>query len=76
VDTVSSLYKGSVADDGAESDKSGLAFLLLRLSEGIGNGAEVGVTIVDVENLPTVGEEPLFNIFSERECSVTINGDI
>ena len=73
---MSSLYKGAVADDGAEADKSRLVLLLLRLSDGVGNCLKVAVTIVDMENLPTVGKESLLNIFSKRNGSVTIDGDI
>ena len=73
---MSPLDKGAVADDGAEPDKSGLVLLLLRLSNGVGNGVEVAVTIVDVENLPTVGKEPLLNVFSKCDSSVTIDRDV
>ena len=52
---MSSLYKGTVADDGADTDKSRLILLLLRLGDGVGNGLEVDVTIVYMEDLPTVG---------------------
>lgn len=76
VDTMTSLYKGAIADDSAEPDKSRLVLFLLRLSDGLGNGLEVVVTIVDVENLPTVGKEPLLNVFSKCESSVTIDRDI
>ena len=73
---MSSLYKGAVTNDGAEADKSRLVLLLLRLSDGVGNSLEVAVTIVDMEDLPTVGKESLLNVFSKRKSSVTIDGDI
>ena len=76
VDTMTPLDKGAVADDSTETDKSRLVLLLLRLNYGVGNGLEVVVTIVDVENLPTIGKEPLLNVFSKCESSVTINRDI
>ena len=76
VDTMCPLYKRAVADDSAEPDKSRLVLHLFGLNDGVGNGLEVGVTIVDVQNLPTVGKEPLLNVFSKCESSVTIDRDI
>jgi len=73
---MSSLYKGAVANDGADPDKSRLVLLLLRLDDGVGNSLEVAVTLVDVENLPAVGKEPLLNVFSECDSSVTIDGNV
>jgi hypothetical protein len=73
---MSPLYKGAVADDSAEPNKSRLVLLLLCLSNGVGNSLEVAVTIVDMENLPTVGKEPLLNVFSKCDCSVTIDRDV
>lgn len=76
VDTMSPLYKGAIADDSAEPDKSWLVLLLLCLGDSIGNRLEVTVTIVDVENLPTVGKEPLLNVFSKCDSSVAIDRDV
>ena len=76
VNTMTPLDKGAVADDSTEADKSRLVLLLLRLNDGVGNGLEVVVTIVDMENLPTIGKEPLLNVFSKCESSVTIDRDI
>ena len=76
VDTMCPLYKGAVADDSAEPDKSRLVLHLFCLNDGVGNGLEVTVTIVDVQNVPTVGKEPLLNVFSKCESSVTIDRDV
>lgn len=76
VDTMSPLYEGAVADDSAEPDQSRLVLLLLCLSDGVGNSLEIAITIVDVENLPTVGKEALLNVFSKCDSSVTIDGDV
>lgn len=34
------------------------------------------VAIVDVEDLPAVGQEALLNVLGEGDSSVTINGDV
>lgn len=34
------------------------------------------VTIIDVEDLPTVGKIPLLDVFGESAGSVTIDGDV
>lgn len=54
VNTVGTLLKGAVADGSLELDESGLVLAGLGLLEGLLHGGEVGVTVLDDQDLPAI----------------------
>lgn len=76
VDTVGALVQGAETNGGLELDKGGLVSDGLGLLDGSLNGLEVVVTVLDGEDLPTVGLVSLGDILSKGDGSVTVNGDL
>lgn len=70
------LELGAVADGSAELDDGGLVGDLLGLNNGVVDGLEVIVTIIDGLDVPVIRLEALGNILGERDVGVTIDGDI
>lgn len=76
MDAVCSLLLGAVTDDGLELDEGGLVLLLTSGGDGGVDACEVGVSIVDVEDLPAVSAEALLNVLSESNVGVAVNGNM
>ena len=72
VDTAGTLELGTETDGGGKLDHRGLVGDLLGLSDGLLDGLEVGVTVLDVLYVPAVGLESLADILSESALGVTI----
>lgn len=76
VNTVSTLLLGAETNDGRELDEGGLVLLLTGLSDGSIDARKVSVSVVDVEDLPAIGEETLLDVLSESNVGATVNGDL
>lgn len=72
VDTAGTLELGTETDGGSELDHRRLVGDLLGLSDGLLNALEVGVTVLDVQYVPSVGLESLHDILSEGALGVTV----
>lgn len=72
VDTAGTLELGTETDGGGKLDHRGLVGDLLGLSDGLLDGLEVGVTVLDVLYVPAVGLESLADILSESALGVTV----
>jgi hypothetical protein len=72
VDTTGTLELGAETDGGGELDHRGLVGDLLGLSDGLLNALKVGVTVLDVQNVPAVGLESLHDVLSEGALGVTV----
>jgi hypothetical protein len=74
VDTSGTLELGTKTDSSGKLDDGGLVGDLLGLGDGLLNALEVGVTILDVLSVPSVGLESLEDILSEGALGVTVYG--
>jgi hypothetical protein len=72
VDTSGTLELGTETDGGGELDDGGLVGDLLGLGDSLLNALEIGVTVLDVLSVPSVGLESLEDILSEGALGVTV----
>lgn len=72
VNATSALELGAEANGGGESDHGGLVLDLLALLDGLLNGLEVVVTVLDPHDVPAVGLEALADVLSEGALGVTV----
>jgi hypothetical protein len=72
VDTSGTLELGTETDGGGELDDGGLVSNLLGLGDSLLNALEIGVTVLDVLGVPSVGLESLEDILSEGALGVTV----
>jgi hypothetical protein len=70
-----SLVRGSVSDQGRDLDKRRLVGDRLGLSDGVLHAVKVVVSILDVLHVPAHSFVTSADILSERDLSVSINGD-
>lgn len=70
------LVGGSISNEGGDLDEGGLVGDRLGLSDGLADGVVVGVSVLDMDNMPSKGLVPLGNIFSEGDLSVSVDGDL
>lgn len=73
VDAVGALELGSEPDNGAQTDDSGLVLFFSSSFNGIVDGFQVRITVVDMEYLPAVRKEALLDVLSEGTGGITIN---
>lgn len=93
MDTMSTLFAGTVTNGSLELDDCGLALFLASSGDRCIDACEITdtllvwlvtitenpyslVTIVDVKDLPAIGQETLLNILSESNVGITIDGDV
>jgi hypothetical protein len=72
VDTTGTLELGAKTNGGGQLDHGGLVLNLLGLLDGSLDASEVGVTVLDVLDVPAVGLESLGNVLSEGALGVTV----
>jgi hypothetical protein len=72
VNTAGTLQLGAETDGGGELDDGGLVGDLLGLRDGLLNALEIGVTVLDVLNVPSVGLEALEDVLSEGALGVAV----
>jgi hypothetical protein len=72
VNTAGTLQLGAETDGGGELDDGGLVGDLLGLRDGLLNALEIGVTVLDVLNVPSVGLEALEDVLSEGALGVSV----
>ena len=68
------LVGGTVADEGGHLDEGG-AGVSLGLVDGVADGVEVGVTVLDVLHVPAVGLVAGADILGEGDVGVAVDGD-
>lgn len=64
------------SDNGAEANEGRFILFLQTFLNSIRDGGKIVVTIVYVQNLPTIGQEALLDIFGEGTSGITIDGDV
>lgn len=70
------LELGTEADGGLDTDDRGLVGDVSGLGDGLEETLEVLVTVKDVRNVPSVGEEALLDVFGEGAGGVTVDRDV
>jgi hypothetical protein len=86
VNIVSTLLEGTETNGGLQVDDGGCVLGLLGLGDGVGDGVKVTeisfdkivdslVTLLDVENVPSVRLVSHLDVLSEGASGVTVNGD-
>ena len=89
MNTVSALLFRSISDGGSQTNDSRLALLLAGFRDGRVDPGKIAkfllrtaliprrtysrIAVIDVEDLPAVGEEPLLNVLSEGDGGVSVN---
>lgn len=76
MNTTSSLQLGSESDDGLQVDDGRLVGVLLGLLDGSGDPGVVVVTVLDVQDLPSVRLEPHLDVLGEGTSGVSVDGDL
>ena len=71
-----SLVGGSIANEGRDLDEGGLVGDRLCLSDGLADGFVVGVSVLDVDHVPSESLVPLGDVLSKGDLGVSINGDL
>jgi hypothetical protein len=69
MDTVRPLLFGTESDGSLQTNNSRLALLLASVSNSIVDAGQIGIAIIDVKNLPIIGEETLFYALGEGNLS-------
>jgi hypothetical protein len=70
--TSGTLQLGTETNGGGELDDGGLVGDLLGLRDSLLDALEVGVSVLDVLGVPSVGFEALENVLSEGALGVTV----
>ena len=76
VDTTSTLKLGTETNGGGKLDHGWLVGDLLGLLDGSLHTLEIGVTLLDVLNVPAVSLETLHNILGEGTLGVTVDRNV
>lgn len=72
MNTSSSLKNGAETDGGGKLDHRGLVGDLLGRGNGSLDGLKIGITVLDVLDVPAVGLESLGDVLSEGALGVTV----
>ena len=76
MNTTGSLQLGSESNDGLQVDDGRLVGVLLGLLDGSSDPGVVVVTVLDVQDLPSVRLEPHLDVLGEGTGGVSVDGDL
>ena len=76
VNSTGSLQLGSESNNRPQSNQSRLSRVLLGLLDRSGNPSVIVVSILDVQNFPSVRLESHLDVLGERTSGVSVNGDL
>lgn len=76
MNSTGSLQLGSESDNGLKPNDGRLRGVLLGLLDRSGDTGIVVVSVLDVQDLPSVRLEPHLDVLGERTGGVSVNGDL